>query len=568
MKKILLLTSILLFAIIIKSQDTNSFYTNSKGFSHHLNDYEKQLMQNYTRNFVETAPPSGTVRNIAEWEPIQSVIIAYDDAFGLPSSLFKNLLTYTKITFLVANLTQENTVKNILTNAQANVNNAIFIYHDVDSWWSRDFSPWFIAIDNQQVAIVDFPYNRPRPNDDETPKIIGQNLGLTVYGMKINHTGGNYMCDGMGKAASTKLVLTENSTQSETQINTKVQNYLGIETYFKFDDPLDDYIEHIDCWGKFLDVDKVLITQVPNTDYRYADFEAIAQYFAQTNCSYGYPYKVYRVQAAASNQNQVNPYTNSLIANGKIFVPQSGSTYDAAALLVYQQAMPGYEIIGVTYSGWYNTDALHCRTYGIANTKMLYISHMPLFDTITTQTSVDVTTQVYSYGGYQLASDFPKLYYKINDSAYHTVVMTQTRTNEYSAQIPAYNGVNKISYYIEAQDEQNFVAKKPIMAQQDPFVFYTNKLPNSIAENNFVAENIKVFPNPCNYLAFVKINVEKQQNVKISIINSNGQLISSFEQNVMPGDIVNLSSLNLKSGVYIVNVQTNNGKYFEKLIVN
>lgn len=510
MKKILILSALLFFTLLTNSQDTNSFYTNSKGLSHHLNDYEKSLMQNYTRNFVETPPPTGSVRNIAEWEPVQSVIIAYDDAFGLPTSFLKSLLSYTKITFLVANLTQENTVKNILNNVSANVNNAIFIYHDVDTWWSRDYSPWFIAIDNQQVAIVDFPYNRPRPNDDQTPIVIGQNLGLTVYGMNLTNTGGNYMCDGMGIAASTKLILTENTSQTEAQIDSKVQNYLGINTYFKFTDPLDDYIEHIDCWGKFLDVDKELITQVPVSDYRYADFEAIAQYFAQTNCSYGYPYKVYRVQAAAKNQNQVNPYTNSLIVNGKVFVPQSGSSYDAAALVTYQQAMPGYEIIGVTYSGWYNTDALHCRTYGIANTQMLYISHMPLFDTIATQSNIEITAQIYSYGGYQLAANYPKLYYKINDSAYHSVEMTLYRDNQYTAQIPAYDGINKISYYIEAQDEQNFLLKKPIMGQHDPFVFHTDKQPNWIAENNTIAESINVFPNPCNYYAFVKINVQKQ----------------------------------------------------------
>lgn len=74
-----------------------------------------------------------------------------------------------------------------------------------------------------------------------------------------------------------------------------MQNYLGIDTYHVVPDPLGDYIKHIDCWGKFLDVDKVLIGQVPSSDPRYADYEAAADYFANQTSSYGTPFQVFRV---------------------------------------------------------------------------------------------------------------------------------------------------------------------------------------------------------------------------------------------------------------------------------
>ena len=82
------------------------------------------------------------------------------------------------------------------------------------------------------------------------------------------HTGGNYMVDGYGTAASTTLVLSENTNQTASSIQSMANNYLGINNYMLIDDPLGDYIEHIDCWGKFLDVDKVLIGQTPPPDWR------------------------------------------------------------------------------------------------------------------------------------------------------------------------------------------------------------------------------------------------------------------------------------------------------------
>ena len=50
---------------------------------------------------------------------------------------------------------------------------------------------------------------------------------------------------------------------------------------------------------------------------------------------------------------------------------------DDDALESYEEAMPGYEVLGFTGS-WESTDALHCRAKGVADRGMLYIRHIPL----------------------------------------------------------------------------------------------------------------------------------------------------------------------------------------------
>ncbi len=179
--------------------------------------------------------------------------------------------------------------------------------------------------------------------------------------MDLIHTGGNYMTDGMGISASSELVWEENPSLTHEEIDGLVDDYLGIETYHVIPDPNNTYIDHIDCWAKFLDVDKILIRSVPESHPQYDEIEATADYFAEQTSSYGNLYEVYR---AYTPNNE--PYTNSLILNKKVLVPITGSSYDDEAIESYELAMPGYEVIGFSGS-WQSTDALHCRTKGIAD---------------------------------------------------------------------------------------------------------------------------------------------------------------------------------------------------------
>ena len=265
----------------------NSIAQIQSKFTHHLTAEEKANWHLVGKNFQETDPPDGEVRNIAEWEQMEGVLIAYYYGFGIPYSLIAEMSQDCIVTTIVTGASQENTVRGYYNSNGVNLDNCNFLHSLVDSYWTRDYTAWYIAVDNSEVSVIDFPYNRPwRDNDDDMPIKIAEFLDIPLYGMDVIHTGGNYMTDGMGISASTTLVLSE-ETQTQAQIEQKMSDYLGIETYHLLDDPTEHPIQHIDCWGKFLDVDKILITQVPAEDNRYEDFEAAAAYFAEQNCSYG-----------------------------------------------------------------------------------------------------------------------------------------------------------------------------------------------------------------------------------------------------------------------------------------
>lgn len=423
-------------------------------------------------NFVETPPPPGTARMVAEFEPMQAVLIRYP--LGIPYSLIREMAEDTEVITLVSSNSQANTVLNLYQNNNVNTANCSFLVAPTDSYWTRDYGPWFIFDGNNEPGIVDFPYNRPRPNDNNVPPKVAELLGINLFGMNVIHTGGNMMADGHQIGSSTDLVYEEN-TQSAAQIAQKYVDYLGIQRYDVLPDPLGDYIKHIDCWGKYLAPDKILLGQVLPSDPRYSDFEAVANFFASTPSAYGYPYKVYRVYTPGGNP--ATPYTNSLILNNKVFVPITGSQHDNAALAVYQEAMPGYEIIGIQHNGWMNTDALHCRTHEIADLGMLYVRHLPLYGQVEWQDSLAVSATITAYSGSALIQDSLKVYYSINGGPYVSKALTTSLGNSLSGYISGYEAYDTIRYYITAADESGRSMRHPYMGAIDPHLFVLDRMP-------------------------------------------------------------------------------------------
>ena len=339
-----------------------------------LTEWEKNNMHLIEEMRFRTDPPPGPIRSIAEYEPMQGVLIRYP--FGISTSLIREMAEDVIIYCLVSSGLQ-NSAYNSMNNAGVNMNNVEFITGSTNSYWTRDYGPWWVVDGDGVYSIVDFTYNRPRPADNQAPLKVANHMGVPYYSADFVATGGNYMTDGTGISAATHIAYTENNecnTNNQSSVplppcayvDAIMDDYYGINTFHVVADPNGEYIDHIDCWGKYLSPSKVLIRSVPTSNSQYQEIEEVANYFASTLTSDGIPWQVYRVYTPSDQ-----PYTNSLILNDKVFVPMMNSGWDDDAIEVYQEAMPGYEILGFTGS-WESTDALHCRVKGIPD-----ISYVP-----------------------------------------------------------------------------------------------------------------------------------------------------------------------------------------------
>ena len=171
-----------------------------------LTKWETENMHIIQEMRNRTEPPPGPVRAVAEYEPMQGVLIRYP--FGISTSLIREMSEDVIIYCLVSSWS-ENSAYNSMDNANVNMDNVEFIIGSTDSYWTRDYGPWWVVDGNGEYSIVDFTYNRPRPNDNQAPSKVSEHLNVPYYSADVVATGGNYMTDGLGTAAAAHIAYTE-----------------------------------------------------------------------------------------------------------------------------------------------------------------------------------------------------------------------------------------------------------------------------------------------------------------------------------------------------------------------
>ncbi|MHC1707570.1 MAG: agmatine deiminase family protein [Bacteroidales bacterium] len=537
---------------------------------HEMTPGEVLLKETLGSKFVSTPPPTGVIRNIAEFDKMEGVLIRYP--LGITTSLVAAMSQDLKVWAVLDSSIHYNNANNSFTNAGVNMSNVVWVNAPTNSHWTRDYGPWFIHYGNHELGIVDFPYNRPsRPLDDSIPKVIAEKMNLPWFGMNLIHTGGNYMTLGSGVSASTDLVIDENDDNyTPVQIDSIAYNYLGINTYHKVADPNNTYIDHIDCWGKYLAPDKVLIRSVPPTHPQYNAIESTATYFASQLSPNGTPFKLYRVYTPGNQ-----PYTNSIILNNKVFVPIIGNIqYDTAALHVYQQALPGYTVQGFTGS-WESTDALHCRTIGLADRSMLEILHNPVLGNQPVLPQFNLSAEIFPYSGAGLFEDSVMMYYKVNNGTYTPVLMNNAGNNIWESVIPGQVNGTVVSYYLSAVDSAGNRAYHPFIGSYDPHLFNVGSV--GINEHNaaslFGDFNLKISPNPFRNVCHIEFNLNEISPVSIDIYDFHGKLIRNIIQQPLGAgrhyfcwDGNGISNAKVANGMYYLRLNVSGTAKSKKII--
>jgi len=405
---------------------------------------------------VATAPPAVTIRNSAEWERSQGVIIRYP--FGISYAIIAEMAEDLMVTTIVANSSQQSSVQSYYAANGVNLANCDFLIAPTNTYWTRDYGPWFIFEGGGDMAITDPIYNRPRPQDDVIPQAIGAAWGLTVYGMSLATPGGNHMSDGLGRSISTRLVYDENTSFTHAEVDSIMQAYTGNE-FTVLDYVESGGIHHIDVWAKFLSPTTILVKDVSTSNSSYALLNARAEQLSQMTSAWGKPYTVVRVFCPSGAG-----YTNSIILNNKVLVPIiNNAYYDNLALQVYQDAMPGYEVLGFTGS-WLYDDGLHCRAMGVPDSNMLWVKHVPLQDQSDTVNDYYVGVTVVDHSDAGLIPDSLKIFYSINDGPFYSAPLyAEAKQDSFYGYIPAQSGIGEVAYYIQAADSSGRVETHPFI---------------------------------------------------------------------------------------------------------
>ena len=541
---------------------------------------------------IETPPPFSELRTAAEWEEIEVLTIAWE---GFPCILKQIVAASVSECRVVVFTENPNSTSNYLTGGSCggslSLDNVDIVEADLNSIWIRDYGANTVYGSwNDDRILVDWLYNRPRPDDDLIPDVLADHLGLEIYSTSaepynLMNTGGNWMSDGFGTAFESELVLDENQggstwwtsypNHTTEEIEGILEDFMGVHTLIKMPTLPYDGIHHIDMHMKLLDESTIMVSEYPEGVADGPQINANMDYvLSNYTTRWGTPFDVVRIpsppQLGGGYPNTggwYETYSNAVFVNKKILLPTYYEEYDTTAIRIWEEAMPGYEIIGIDCDGSENiiasSGAIHCITHSVSVEDPLIISHLPLPDTENTTEPYSVEAYLSHRSGIQQAT----LFYSDNPNGPWTEVsMSDTGDGEnWIAEIPAAAEASDVFYYISGNAESGKTGSRPMPAPEGWWTFHVGEITISGIENyseSQIGAFAPPYPNPASALTCIPVHLKQDANVKVILIDALGRTIDVIHDGMLYAGETKLffQASAIPAGAYVISLENNDAR--------
>jgi agmatine deiminase len=576
----------LLFNIaIISAQDLPRGFAlgEEEKMTQYLHDIKNQNAS--AKTLINTPPNLPNLRNMAEWEEVQTLVITWTSFTAVHREIIKAAQWNTKITIICSD---SNAVKSNLTTNSVPLTNLKYQVAPFNSIWIRDYFGNSVYGNNvDSLLMVDWIYNRPRPLDDVIPTVIANSLNIPIYETKVSpfdiiHTGGNYMSDGFGTAFSSQLTDNENPSKASAQIDTIHKQFMGVKRYIRFPILPYDGINHIDMHMKLLDEETLLMGEYPLGIADGPQIEANLQYILSNyNSVFGTPYKVVRIPMPKDKNNKwpsqsggwYCTYTNGVFVNKTYIFPTYYAQYDTTAIRILKKQLPGYKIVGIDCDNGSNpiiasSGAIHCITHSVGMKEPLLISHQKLNNKCDTG-NYKISAKLLHKSGIANATVFwtTDTLLGFNQTA---MSLANAATADYSVALPPQTAGKTVYYYISGTSNNGKTINRPITAPLGRFTFDIQSC-SVITKVSGQQKNVElknIYPNPANAIACIPLYSETSQKVIVNLRNSLGQLIEEIYNGEISGEKnVFLFADKYAKGVYFVEVNNGVNSSVKKLLV-
>lgn len=533
-----------------------------------------------------TTPPEEAVRPMAEWEEIEAITITWVD---YPEALSQIVKYAMEECIVYINCVSAQQVKEQLALYEVEYNeNVVFLDNqNFNSVWIRDYGPNSAYLnDVDSLIFVDWVYNRPeRPEDDVLPEDFANQVNVPLFQttegeFHLTATGGNFMTDGIGNGFSSRLVVDENLDKTEVEIDDVMHDFLGVDNYVKFDKLQYDGIHHIDMHMKMLDEERFMFGEFPEGKGDHDIIEANIEYLLQTQLNaFGEPYEIVRIPMPPNYDNSYagddeglrdfRTYTNALFINKTILVPTYELQYDSVALRIWNETMPGYNIVGIDCNSMIDEfSAIHCVTKEIGAKDPLRIVLQRLKDQkAPQQEGYTLEAKIQHRSGISGAN----LYYRLKgDQLYQRLSMelVDEKNDMFAATIPDFLDQGVIEYYVQGIAQNGKVFNRP---QPAPKANYSFGINNSVTStvNLLDVFSKAAFPNPSSDIVYIPVEVKESVSGELSLLDIHGKLVQRiYEGRFEAGSsqqAVNVAKL--PSGLYTIKLTNQTGVYTQKLVV-
>ncbi len=550
---------------------------------HNLTESEKALVSEFQFTSPRfSPPPTGPVRAAAEWEEVQYLLVTWNPSY--PNILRQIVQAGVQECGVIITTQNQTSVSNYLTANGVDLTNVTFLNVPWDSIWIRDYAGNTIySEDVGELALTDWIYNRPRPNDDVMPIAHAAQAGVTLFSTNsgtndLVNTGGNYMSDGLGNAFASKLILSENSAgnpygvsvKTEAQIDGIMQQYMGISRFVKMNTLPYDEIHHIDMHMKLLDEETILVSKYPPGVADGPQIEANVQYVLDNFQSpFGTPYEIKWIDSPPNTNGRYpdtggsyNTYSNAVFVNKTIMVPTYRPEVDAPALAQYQEMLPGYTVVGIDVDNAgenliNSLGAIHCITHTIGVAEPLWIVHQPI-DEANVGSTITIEAVIKHISGVAQA----KIFWREEGATnYNEIAMSPSNGDNWRADLTIPNTAVNIEYYIWAKAISGKELNRPIVA---PAGYWTIQVDNLSVEEWAQNHISAAYPNPTHGKVTFDMNAI-QGSVKVQIHNLLGQKL--YESNIENGNGKITLDLNQAwQGTLLITFEGDFGRIHKKVI--
>jgi len=512
-----------------------------------LTEAESDLISNYSfRSNGMTDPPEGPVRTMAEWEEVEYLVVTWQPNFpNILRQIVEAAVAECKVIITTQN---EASVSNYLSSNGVDLTNITFMDEDWDSIWIRDYAGNTIYSDDVgELALTDWIYNRPRPNDDVMPSAHATLLDIPIYitDTGINdlvNTGGNFMSDGMGTAFASELILEENEAgnpygvtpKTEAEIDAIMEAYMGIDRYIKMETLPYDAIHHIDMHMKLLDEETILVSEYPEGVADGPQIEENIEYvLSNFQSSFGTPYKIEWMPAPPSaggnypdTGGSYRTYTNAVFINKTVLVPTYRPEVDDPALAQWEELLPGYNIVGIDVDNPGENlislfGAIHCITHTIGVDEPLWIVHQPIAEA-NSNTTVTLDAMIKHISG---VADATVYWREAGTTDYAPLTMNDQGDDQWTVDLQIPSGDIDIEYYIEATANSGKTLARPLVAPEGYWTIAVGVL----STDDWANSNISgAYPNPTTGVVNFAMN-QIQGPVQVRVYNMLGQELMNRE---------------------------------------
>jgi agmatine/peptidylarginine deiminase len=564
----------------------------------YMTEAEKAKMSTY--NFaqakgIETPPPFENLRTMAEWEEIQALTITWQGFPSILKQITRAAIAETEVIIFSENpsSTESYLMGNSAGGPLPSMENVRIVDAESNSIWIRDYGANTVYGNRvDTLTLVDWIYNRPRPDDDVIPDVLAGELGLEVYTTTsapndLVHTGGNFMSDGQGTGFSSDLVLEENgpfgdfnvTVKDEDEVDAIMQAYQGIGPYVKMPALPYDIINHIDMHMKLLDEKTLLVGFYPDGIADGPQINANIDYVVNNFLNhFGEEFDIVRIPMPDSPSGlwpDDNPagyyrtYTNGVFVNKTFIYPSYREEYDTTAARIYEEMLPGYELVPIDCDDNGSAiialaGAIHCITHSVGVNDPLLIVHNSLADTEDDINPYEVMATVEHRSG--IASS--TLHWRLEgDTEFNEVEMTAGEGVEWLADIPAQEVGSIIEYYVSAVAENGKTQKRPIVAPDGFWSFEVLGNLTSVKTENLIKLS-HVYPNPATDLVSIPINSSRQLDVRVYLTDVTGKVVKEIHKGSLAGDRrLSVFVNDLAPGVYTVVADGDFGRTTTPLLV-